>query len=550
MIFLIGDTETAGLGDEKRACEIALRLIDEDMNTIQEWQSLVDPQIKINPDAMAIHGITDEDVKFAPTSNEFVEHVLGKKFEGDICLIGHNCLTGDHEVLTEVGWQRLDSLEGAVRAMQWSSVDNKLSFCDCVVVGKLYTGSLYEWDTQFHRGVYTEDHRMYFKTSGKLSAGWQVSTPLELSSKAPNSLHIPVSGVYAPESVIDVSPDEARVLEMLRADANIEVSMQVRLNLKKQRKIDRCQALLAQVGIPYKLSVRADGATRISLSRCPVLDKLTGLLGTAKDKAYGQWVLKLSVPARLAILNELHHWDGHYTGDDKVLKQATRLSSYKQEELDWLATLASITQQSGVVYSMKPNTRGFSRPDSLLGSVTIRPRTTVKTLEKPSVTQVEYLPVYCLTTETGAFLVRRQGVTWVTGNCQFDKPMLDIVGNITNTICTLDMARTYVKGPENYKLQTLREFFHIPEDAAHRAMGDVNVTHQLLRIFVEMSGRPLAQHALVEDRVIHTMPFGKHAGKPLFSLPYSYVSWLLGLPDLDKNLRTSLIAIKELKSDH
>lgn len=223
MLFVIGDTETAGLGEQKRACEIALRLIDEDMNTIQEWQSLVDPQIKINPDAMAIHGITDEDVKFAPTSDEFVEHVLGKKFDGDICLIGHNC--------------------------------------------------------------------------------------------------------------------------------------------------------------------------------------------------------------------------------------------------------------------------------------------------------------------------------------QFDKSMLDIIGNITNTICTLDMARTYVKGPENYKLQTLREFFKIPEDAAHRAMGDVNVTHQLLRIFVEMSGRPLAQHALVESRVIHTMPFGKHAGKPLFSLPYSYVSWLLGLPDLDKNLRTSLEAIKELKSD-
>lgn len=223
MLFVLADTETGGLGEQKRACEIALRLIDEDMNTIQEWQSLVDPQMKMHPDAIAIHGITDEDVKFAPTSDEFVEHVLGKKFEEDICLIAFNV--------------------------------------------------------------------------------------------------------------------------------------------------------------------------------------------------------------------------------------------------------------------------------------------------------------------------------------SFDKPLLEMIGNITNTICVLDMARTYVKGPENYKLQTLREFFHIPEDAAHRAMGDVNVTHQLLRIFVEMSGRPLSQHALVESRVIHTMPFGKHAGKPLFSLPYSYVSWLLGLPDLDKNLRTSLEAIKELKSD-
>lgn len=223
MLYIIGDTETAGLGEEKRLVEVALRLIDENMNTLTEWQSLVDPEIPINPDAQAIHGISDKDVQFAPTTSEFVGHVLGKKFDEDICLIAHNVA--------------------------------------------------------------------------------------------------------------------------------------------------------------------------------------------------------------------------------------------------------------------------------------------------------------------------------------FDRPLLEIIGNITNTICTLDMARTYVKGPENYKLQTLREFFHIPEDIAHRAMGDVNVVHQLLRILVDISGRPLVQHAMVDDRVIHTMPFGKHAGKALFSLPYTYVSWLLSLPDLDKNLKNSLLAVKELKSD-
>lgn len=220
--YIIGDTETAGLGAEKLAVEIALREVDEELNTIQEWQSLIDPGIKINPDAMAIHGITDRMVWDAPTPDEFVEHVLKGKLDGDICLIGHNV--------------------------------------------------------------------------------------------------------------------------------------------------------------------------------------------------------------------------------------------------------------------------------------------------------------------------------------QFDFSMLECIGNITHTVCTLELARAFVQGPENYKLQTLREFFHIPEDAAHRAMGDVNVTHQLLKEIVRISGRPILQHALTEERVIHNMPFGKHAGKPLYELPVPYIRWLLALPDIDRNLRASLDTVLLLKS--
>ena len=133
-------------------------------------------------------------------------------------------------------------------------------------------------------------------------------------------------------------------------------------------------------------------------------------------------------------------------------------------------------------------------------------------------------------------------------NCKFDIPMLHPLGNLVYSVCTLELARACVTGPVNFKLETLREFFGIPaQGTAHRAMADVRTTYELLKRILPMSGRTLEQHALTEETVIHTMSFGKHAGKALFDLPAPYISWLLALPDLDSNLRKSLEVAKLLK---
>lgn len=90
MRFLIGDTETTGLPPCK-ACEIGLIEFDPStFQVLQQWESLVDPEMEISAGAIAVHGITNEMVKDSPTSDEFIEHVLKGKLEGDICLIAHN----------------------------------------------------------------------------------------------------------------------------------------------------------------------------------------------------------------------------------------------------------------------------------------------------------------------------------------------------------------------------------------------------------------------------------------------------------------------------
>lgn len=140
-----------------------------------------------------------------------------------------------------------------------------------------------------------------------------------------------------------------------------------------------------------------------------------------------------------------------------------------------------------------------------------------------------------------------EDVCLIGHNVSFDYPMLACIGNITHTICSLELARAYVQGPINYKLQTLREYFNIEVDHAHSAMGDVNITQQVLKRIIKISGRPLESHAMTESRIVHIMPFGKYQGRALFELPVSYLNWLISLPDLDQNLHDSLVIVRKLK---
>lgn len=93
--YIIADTETTGLGSKlkpKKACEIALLEIDPvTLQTIWEYDTLIDPQQDIEPGAVAIHGITQEMVADAPTIEELIGVVWGgKKQHGRVTLICHN----------------------------------------------------------------------------------------------------------------------------------------------------------------------------------------------------------------------------------------------------------------------------------------------------------------------------------------------------------------------------------------------------------------------------------------------------------------------------
>lgn len=92
-------------------------------------------------------------------------------------------------------------------------------------------------------------------------------------------------------------------------------------------------------------------------------------------------------------------------------------------------------------------------------------------------------------------------------------------------IDTLRLARLYGQVSSN-SLENLRQHFNIPDEGAHRAMGDVRVNIAVFlhlakqfRTFEEMLAR------LEKPIEMRTIPLGKHKGRLFRDIPLDYLQW-------------------------
>ena len=82
-MYYILDCETSSLSGG--VVELAWLRVDSQLNIIEEFRSLCNPQRKIDAGAYAVHGISDKDVKNAPTLAE-----LALRLPEQIDMIAHN----------------------------------------------------------------------------------------------------------------------------------------------------------------------------------------------------------------------------------------------------------------------------------------------------------------------------------------------------------------------------------------------------------------------------------------------------------------------------
>ncbi len=134
----------------------------------------------------------------------------------------------------------------------------------------------------------------------------------------------------------------------------------------------------------------------------------------------------------------------------------------------------------------------------------------------------------------------------VAHNLSFDARMLSPHLNYQYGLCTLALARQYIKGTTNHKLETLKNELGFSNQQSHSALGDVYTTLDLLRYLVPKSGVPIETlfKRAEAPKVIHRMPFGKFKGLLLSKVPTDYRAWLLGQPGLDKDLKYTLEKLK------
>lgn len=98
---------------------------------------------------------------------------------------GRFCLTGDHEVLTEDGWVRLDEWKGGKIAC-WSTSAWKVCFMESISLRFPYKGPMYSIEGPYVSQLSTPEHKMLY-SRGKI-LDWDSCTVRELMMKVPVSI--------------------------------------------------------------------------------------------------------------------------------------------------------------------------------------------------------------------------------------------------------------------------------------------------------------------------------------------------------------------------
>lgn len=157
-IEIVLDVETTGLDYTKeRMVEFAaIRLENGKMK--DRFETLINPQQHIRKSSIAIHGITEEDVKDAPTEAEVMPMILD--FIGDYPIVAHNAIF-DYSFLNEA------SIRQTGKPLQNTRIDSQMMFKE--VYPELESCGLESLMTKFNVEFSTR-HRAMADTEGLAKA--------------------------------------------------------------------------------------------------------------------------------------------------------------------------------------------------------------------------------------------------------------------------------------------------------------------------------------------------------------------------------------------
>jgi DNA polymerase I-like protein with 3'-5' exonuclease and polymerase domains len=337
---------------------------------------------------------------FRPSSTALLGF-KGNKKNGTKGIRGFGCLKPDAEVLTPLGWKKIETISEIETLMQWDSVTGNLTWCEAKKYETEFEGNLIVYDSWFHKQCYTPEHRI--PTLNRKTNLLTERSALETLTL--NDWNLPIAGNF---SAGKIKLSFIRLLVMIQADGCIEKGSVIRLSFKKPWKISRCQKLLELENIPIVKHSAKDGYERFYIP-ADYADKYIKYLG--ESKTFDWWILSLDQETLTKFIQEVKFWDSTRRGQSFIYYTVNK----KNAEI--ISTVAHLTNHSATVSVNLDNNNGYGKGNNQpLYAVAIKPKITCLNQTKNVQTEKYKGKVYCVTTETSFFLTRYNGVISITGN--------------------------------------------------------------------------------------------------------------------------------------
>lgn len=298
-------------------------------------------------------------------------------------ILGHGCLTEDHEVLTPNGW--LSIAKKPPMILSWD--ESISSFSEVTNWNDFeFTGELHSFEGNSISALMTPDHRVPFRSD--VYTGF-LKTRRADEGPGPK---MPLGSGYI-GGQIDCP---ARLIAAFMADGS-QNGEWASFHFKKDRKIKRLLHLCDEEGITPTVYNNSDGTVKINIK-------------ASWPKRPGSFMFQWSAQCLRDFIDELKYWDGY------IGSTAISIHSSLKEDLEWYQTFGRILGIGGSING--PRTSGFG---TIMWSLQQNNRSWATGANvKHSKISVEKLRVFCPTVATGWFYVRRNGKIFITGNSNYE----------------------------------------------------------------------------------------------------------------------------------
>lgn len=305
-----------------------------------------------------------------------------------------HCVTPDHEVLTENGWITIDQWKGENILIY--NPETSAAYFDKPSTMNIfeYEGSMVNISESQYSQLVTPNHKMLYETNGNRKSC--EATELIDGDRLVNKI------LYRGDNYLNLTPDEGRLLAAIQADGYMS-GTKTKFRFSKLRKCKQIEKLLTDLNIYYdKVVYNETSSTHIVYNYFIITPNwVMDTLGTS-NKMWDSWILKLPVETLNAIVNELPLWDGSI--DDQYLHKRISYCSKHKQNIEWADTMVHLCGKQGTINQAKDGMW-------ILG---INQRTKSVYNKKK---EIQYKgKVYCPTTATGYFIIRRKGKISVCGN--------------------------------------------------------------------------------------------------------------------------------------
>jgi tRNA-splicing ligase RtcB (3'-phosphate/5'-hydroxy nucleic acid ligase) len=335
-----------------------------------------------------------------------------------------DCLTIDTEILSNNGFKKIVDLNKNDKVANYNPITKKVFFSspNAIICRHLRPlEKVYEFaSTFFDKGITcTEKHRMPLKNEMGTIAD-------KISHKTVLSDFIWGGNGIERNKPLDITYEFLCLIAWAVADGNIKKTNKrkdgtysshiVRFGMTKERKIKRIKHLLDALEYSYNFRAEKNGTTAIEIS-AKSSKELLSYIGF--DKRYPvNFIEHLSHEQALVFLEEAIKADGNWENFENAGHVV--YNSKKEEDINFLSSLIAV--HIGIANNNTRWTEGYKKIKmNYLSSISNNNIELSNNGISKSIViknEINYTDkVVCVTCESGFFIARQNGFTFVTGNC-------------------------------------------------------------------------------------------------------------------------------------